>query len=310
MQPHFPIVEQGFFADYEAGRRAHIDPTLLAAIFAVTAPWLEPDPTSPRPLPDPAALDHAAFALFADALAHPRLSTVQAGLLLMQRPHIDAKVLNAQLVAAAHELGLPVDCARWQPRRPGEAGLRRRLAWALYMQDKWCALIHGRPSAIHASHWTVRPLGETDNNAGGGEGADGGAADADADFEPGAYVPSAAAIGGGAVGGGATVDELERRYALGREIFRQMVRLTQVLATVLDTFYTLRAMQEVADAGSEGTRLILDRAKPVQIRLKEWFGGLPPELKMDAAMTGRPASTGRFLHLPCPCELFLGETFH
>ena len=284
IQPNFPIIEQGFFADYEADKKANIDPTLLAAIFAVTVPWLESDTTTLplRPLPDSAAVDDAAFVLFADALHQPTLSTLQAGLLLMQRPHIDSKVLNSQLVGAAHELGLQLDCAGWERLRPGERGLRKRLAWALYMQDKWCSLIHGRPSAIYDSNWTVQAL------------ADEAAAHAedDGDFEPGAYRPSATSIGGGAVDGGVPPDELAERYALGREIFRQMVRLTQILTTVLDTFYTLRAMQDVAAAGSEGTRLILDRAKPVQIRLKEWFGGLPPKLKMDAAMAGRPASTG------------------
>ena len=62
---------------------------------------------------------------------------------------------------------------------------------------------------------------------------------------------------------------------------------------MLDTFYTLQAMQDVDLAGVNGTRLILERAKPVQIRLKEWFTHLPTSLKMDDSLSGRPSSTGK-----------------
>ena len=80
--------------------------------------------------------------------------------------------------------------------------------------------------------------------------------------------------------------------ARGQALFKEMISLTEILSIVLDTFYTLKAMQEVEDSAQGGTRLILERAKPVQIKLKEWFAGLPGNLKMDSTMTGKPSSTG------------------
>ena len=252
---NFPIIEESFFMDYEAGQSSNLDPALLAAIFALMTPWIAKDCEEQTGLPDAAALEDLAFTLFTESIYTPTLSTIQTGILLMQRPDIDSKTLNTQLVGAAYELGLQVDSSQWALSAPAN-GLRKRLAWALYMQDKWCSLIHGRPSAIANNNWAVQDL-------------------EDGDFEK----PSSEV-------------EYESKWETGISIFKQMVQLTEILSTVLDTFYTLKAMQEVEDAGRNGTRLILDRAKPVQIKLKEWFSGLPADLKMDAASNGRPCSTG------------------
>jgi hypothetical protein len=254
----FPIIEEGFFSDYESGRRSNLDPGLLAAIYALTVPYLARDPSIIRgPLPDPFQLEDLSFRLFGESLYKPTLSTIQCGIILLQRPNNDSKALNSQLVSAAYELGLHLDCTSWSTST-AEKALRKRLAWALYMQDKWCSLIHGRPSAISTNNWAVKAL--TDEDFGS--------------FR----IPSEIQ----------NDEEVNR----GRALFKEMVTLTQILSTVLDTFYTLRAMQEVEDAGQGGTRLILERAKPVQIRLKEWFAGLPSNLKMDNTMTGKPSSTG------------------
>ena len=75
-------------------------------------------------------LEDMAFRLFESSLVHPNLPTIQAGLLLMQRSNIDSKFLNTQLVGAAFELGLHLDCSKWTVS-PFERGLRKRLAWAL-----------------------------------------------------------------------------------------------------------------------------------------------------------------------------------
>jgi hypothetical protein len=61
------------------------------------------------------------------------------------------------------------------------------------------------------------------------------------------------------------------------------VALTAILADILDTFYTLRAVEQFNAAGNNQTRHILEKAKPVQIRLKDWFARLPTELKMDSS---------------------------
>ena len=264
---NFPIIEDGFFTDFFEGNKFNIDPALLAAIYALTLPWYARDlSTAESGRPDVAQLEDLAFRLFGESLSKPTLSTIQTGILLMQRPNVDSKTLNTQLVAAAYELGLHLDCTYWTSPA-SDKGLRKRLAWALFMQDKWCALIHGRPSAIVQSNWAVRTLTDDDFD--------------DKTTIPEAQIPD---------------EELDR----GRELFKHMATLTEILSTLLDTFYTLQAMQEVDDAGPGGTRLILERAKPVQIRLKAWFAGLPNGLKMDNTMTGKPSSTGKSIPASLP----------
>lgn len=256
----YPVVEDELFLHYESNRGRDIDPALLSTMYCLAVPSLvrEVDGGAAPPF-DIARLEDAAFRSFGESLCQPTLSTIQAGLLLMQRPNVDSKTLNTQLVGIAYELGLHLDCSSWSVSN-SERRLRKRLAWALYMQDKWCSLIHGRPSSISGSNWAVQRLEDADFASSAEEAAEG-------------------------------IDAVEMEH--GQALFTQMVALTQILSDVLDTFYTLQAMREVEDAGQNGTRLILERAKPVQIKLKEWFAHLPPTLKMDTSITtGKPSSTG------------------
>ncbi|KAI4190880.1 MAG: hypothetical protein L6R41_000481 [Letrouitia leprolyta] len=258
----FPVVEQPFFDAYSERQSIHIEPGLLAAMYTVAASSpIANFPSAAQLDIDLAQLEEIAFRWFENSLQKPTLATIQTGILLMQRPSVDTKTLNSQLVGAAYELGLNLDCTPWALTNI-ERSLRKRLAWALYMQDKWCALVHGRPSLIPTTHWAVRDLAEHDFKV---------------DYEG---LPEVAR------------EETKR----GRELFAQMVSLTEILSTILETFYTLKSMQEVEDAGEEGTRMILNRAKPIQIRLKEWFAKLPKGLKMDSYQTGKSSSIGH-LHL-------------
>jgi len=79
-----------------------------------------------------------------------------------------------------------------------------------------------------------------------------------------------------------------------------MAILSQILVGVLQTFYTFSAMDLVGRSGASGTHLVLQLAKPVQLKLKEWLSALPPCLKMDSSrsssLTTKLCAT-RFLHL-------------
>lgn len=75
-----------------------------------------------------------------------------------------------------------------------------------------------------------------------------------------------------------------------------MIGLTQIMAEVMDTFYTQTAIHDFANAGRKSTELILARAKPVQIKLRQWHEKLPAEVKMNAPDKSRLTSTG-YLHL-------------
>ncbi|KAI0548007.1 fungal-specific transcription factor domain-containing protein [Xylaria curta] len=269
VHPGFPIIQKNvFYEKYE--RDCHeFSPPVLAAVYILAINWWDHSEELSRcQRPNVRELERLIRSSLADAMWRPKLSTVQAGLLLSQRPEGDQWAPTAQLVATAQELGLHLDCTHWKIP-PWEKGLRKRLAWALYMQDKWGALVHGRPSHIFSSNWIVQPLAPNDFSE----------ADCDEDDIEGK-------------------EEIER----GRTLFVQMVYLSQVLAEILETFYTLQAMQNVTAAGPQGTHLVLSLAKPIQLKLKEWYAALPATIRMDSSFLGSPIATSRlssigYLHL-------------
>ncbi|KAG4425730.1 hypothetical protein IFR04_001192 [Cadophora malorum] len=267
IHPNFPILQKVvFFEKYNRSYR-EFSPPILAAVYILAINWWDHSEELVNvPKPDIEELERLARVTLADAMYRPKLSTVQAGLLLSQRPEGDQWAPTAQLVAIGQELGLHLDCSNWKIP-PWERGLRKRLAWALYMQDKWGSLVHGRPSHIFASNWAVQPLSPNDFP--------------DVEFDESDVEESA-------------------EYEHGRLLFTQMIILSQILSEVLDTFYTLQAMAAVTQAGPQGTHLVLQLAKPVQLKLKEWFAALPQVLRMDSSSvtvnSNKLCSTG-FLHL-------------
>jgi len=257
VHPGFPIIQKTVF--YEKYERSYkeFSPPLLAAIYILAINWWDHDEDlASLPRPNVRELERLVRRTLADAMYRPKLSTIQAGLLLSQRPEGDQWAPTAQLVAIAQELGLHLDCSAWKIP-PWEKGLRKRLAWALYMQDKWGALVHGRPSHVFQANWAVRALGPNDFP--------------DVEWDE---------------------DDIEERTETerGRTLFMQMVQLSQILAEILETFYTLQAMQAVTDAGAQGTHMVLALAKPIQLKLKNWYAELPQAIRMDS--TYQTASLG------------------
>jgi len=88
-----------------------------------------------------------------------------------------------------------------------------------------------------------------------------------------------------------TEDEKEENER-GQILFAQMIGLTAIMAEVMDTFYTQVAIQDFANAGKKSTELILARAKPVQIKLRNWHERLPKSVKMSAPTNNKLSSTG------------------
>ncbi len=269
VHPGFPILQKNVFYEKYDRDRHEFSPAVLAAVYLLAVNWWDHSEELSRcQRPNVRDLERLIRSSLADAMWRPKLSTVQAGLLLSQRPEGDQWAPTAQLVATAQELGLHLDCTHWKIP-PWEKGLRKRLAWALYMQDKWGALVHGRPSHIFSSNWTVQPLAPNDFSE----------ADCDENDTEGRQ-------------------EMER----GRTLFVQMVYLSQALAEILETFYTLQAMQNVTAAGPQGTHLVLSLAKPIQLKLKEWYAALPTIIRMDSSFLSSSISSNRlssigYLHL-------------
>lgn len=259
VHPSFPVLHKKVYLEKYQRTHREFSPPLLAAVYIMALNWWTySSELALLPKPDVSRLEALAFKTMNDIVHRPKLSTIQAGLLLLQRPGGDSWTLTTQLVGLAQDLGLHRDCSSW--RVPGwERGLRKRLAWAVFMQDKWGALVHGRPSHVTPSDWAVQPLAEDDfpENA------------ADEDDEDGST-------------------GVEK----GRTLFCEMIKLTELLSCVLSTFYTAKAERDFAEHADEGVRWVLERAKPIQLALKEWYAGLPPELRMDNIVMRKLSSTG------------------
>ncbi|KAF3481609.1 nitrogen regulatory protein OTam [Arthroderma uncinatum] len=273
LHPTFPIIlEDSFRSAYRT--RKGISALLLGTVYLVALKWLEPETgiQTLRP-PDAAGLEALVSKYLNKSLSRPDLPTLQAGLLLSQKSSLFTPRLMAQLVTAGFDLGLHQDCSKWQMQF-WEKGLRKRLAWALYMQDKWCALVHGRPSHIFSSNWTVMDLtiDDFDNTT---------RSAAHAASHVSVPFPSPTSPSG---------------IEFGPIFFRQFVALTRILSDIIESFYTLEATRHFSAAGEQRTHLILSKAKPLQIQLKDWFVQLPVELKVDSdCVAGSGANGG--LHL-------------
>ncbi|KAF4460265.1 DAL81-transcriptional activator [Fusarium albosuccineum] len=269
IHPGFPIIQKHVFMEkYERSHR-EFSPPLLAAVYILAINWWDQsEDLAGLPRPNVKELESIIRATLDEATFRPKLSTIQAGLLLSQRPEGDQWAPTAQLVALGHELGLHLDCTGWKIP-PWEKGLRKRLAWALYMQDKWGALVHGRPSHIFSTNWGVQALTPNDFP--------------DVEWDE---------------NDGEEKLDVER----GRMLFMRVVQLSEILSEILDTFYTLHAMNTVTNAGPQGTHLVLSLAKPIQLKLKEWYGGLPQLIRLDSSYSSLNPTPNRlssigYLHL-------------
>ena len=168
----------------------------MAAVYVLAIQWWDYDPQLNRfPKPNVEMILKIGLNNYMlEILKRPKLSAVQAGLLLLQCKHIinckssndglrqqgggngnsnhsnsvatgDADysewILCSQIVSLAEELGLGLDCNDWKLPK-WERGLRKRLAWAVYLEDKWLSLKLARPSHINESNWMVLPLYDQD----------------------------------------------------------------------------------------------------------------------------------------------------
>lgn len=130
------------------------------------------------------------------------------------------------------------------------------------MQDRWGALIHGRPPLIQEDDWCVRPVELRDFPE----------TSEDDDDEEGS-------------------SEIEK----GRLTFINMISLTEILTEILKTFFTLRSTASLDSEGANAVMTTLEKAKPIQLRLKEWYSKLPQTLAVGETRARKLSSTGKFI---------------
>ncbi|KAK7202726.1 transcriptional regulatory protein, partial [Myxozyma melibiosi] len=256
-----PILHKEEFLEKYYRNPSELSPSLLAGLYVFAINWWTYDADLvPFPRPPQSALEALAQINLYREIDRPTLSTVQAGILLLQHQTFRNQVTRpshswamlGELVSVAQEVGLHMDPTRWEIPE-WERGLRKRLAWGLYIQDKWMALTYGRPSKIHKINWTVSPL--VDENF----------PDDDGDENNGMV-----------------------NRETGKVMFMQLVNLTIILSEILDQFHSAR--------NEDRMKGILAKARPLQIRLKDWLENLPDCLRMENITLGELSASGN-LHL-------------
>lgn len=264
VHPAFPILHKEVFLEKYARSYREFSPPLLAAVYLLASGyWSYSDSLMTKPKPPMDPLKQLAMDSLHTAMQRAKLSTIQACLLISQEQATDfihaigetSLNMTSQLVQLAHRLGLHLDAGEWDIPE-WEISLRRRLSWAVFMQDKWLALVHGRPSFISSETWDVGRLKTEDFP------------ETDEDDTAGS-------------------SEVEK----GRLVFMHMASLAEILSDLLVDLFSPRAQRTIQ---SESNRLVslLERIKPLQIRLKDWFSGLPEGLKRDTATSMKLSSVG------------------
>ncbi|KAL2822004.1 fungal-specific transcription factor domain-containing protein [Aspergillus granulosus] len=272
VHPLFPILDKGVFLEKYARSYREFSPPLLAAVYLVALDWrlFDRSLTKATRVPDTALLEDLAMRAMNDDMKRAKLSTLQAGLLLLQRVRYTSSSLPAQLLALGQTLGIHVDCSDWTVPE-WEKSLRRRLAWALYKHDKWGAIVHGRPSLIPVqidnsdlSDWDVGPCTLADFPE---------ATENDEDDAEGIVDAN-----------------------LGRAAFIQLIELTKIFSEIVATFCSVSATKKgglLSRIGANGTMAL---AKPLVMKLREWYSSLPDNLQLGTTYSHRLSTNGP-LHL-------------
>lgn len=264
VHPAFPILHKEVFLEKHARSYHEFAPPLLAAVYLLALGyWDYSDTLTNKPKPEIAPLKKLAMDSLHSSMERAKLSTIQACLLLSQCQATDPSYLSSesrlsitpQLIHLAHRLGLHLDAGDWDIPK-WEIGLRRRLSWACFIQDKWLAFVQGHPSLIPCDSWDVNSLTADDFP------------ETDEDETAGS-------------------SEVEK----GRLVFMNMAGLTQILSDVMIVLLSPRA-QRIMQTEENGLAVMLERIKPLQIRLKDWFSTLPDGLKMDTAASMKLTSVG------------------
>ncbi|KAI4775765.1 hypothetical protein E4T52_09307 [Aureobasidium sp. EXF-3400] len=277
IHPSFPILHKGVFLEKYARSYREFSPALLAAVYLLTTNYWRCSPAlATKPKPDACRLYELATESYDLTIYRPKLSSVQAGLLIAQYECFTSDIMacgsrgkiTAQLVSMTHTMGLHLDPSGWD-LPAWEISLRCRLAWAVYVQDKWVALIEGRPALLSDRDWIVPLLQHKDfpeHEEHNEEGS----------------------------------SEVEK----SRIIFIQMIELTRILSDILDEIFSLRS-HHAMEMSPDPVGALLNRIQPLQRRLSAWSDSAMEVLSLERASTMRLTCIGylRLAHLAVEVSL-------
>lgn len=175
VQPYFPVCfrEGRYERDEDGiGRQRDTPVCILAALYGHALPfcaWDEKLCVDVYTPPSADALFKIAWLACQPLMHTPSLAVVETILLMVQRrptnKHVSDTPMKWVMMGTAYSLaqalGLNRDPSDW-PLPSWEIKVRKRLAWATFIQEKWLALNFGRSSHIAADDWDVQPLTEAD----------------------------------------------------------------------------------------------------------------------------------------------------
>jgi hypothetical protein len=280
VNPYFPILaNSGILGCGSIDALNALPLSLLSALYATALPFILYDEVLATTLvhnqsPSP-QLYRISWLAIIQELHTPRLATLQACLLLLQRAPTNRYTTDTPwktslvgwTVSLAQTLGLNRECGDWTSLPTWEISLRKRLWYSVYIMDKWASLGAGMPSFIRNEDWDVSSLAESDR-------------------ETTIYDDQESDVMGCFTGQFDTESH-----------FRMLAELTMVLSDIMDAYYTVKASQRT----SNDFGLSLELARPLRSRLKVWNDSLPPSLLMRGAdrvdgrgmskLTGNPSLT-------------------
>lgn len=263
VQPSYPLLDKRRFMELYNISYRKIGAALLGAVYLNAIQWWNYDSElSLQPPPNSTRLRKLTLDTIMNEFHRPHLSSIEAMLLYLQRTdyepltsdHTFSRGLTSQMLAVAEAIGLHVDASEWTIPE-WERAQRRRISWALYMQEKWTAISYGRPSHILEVKWTVKdpclldfePCGEQANNT----------------------------------------LQLSTSYEhISGQIFLLMVNLTKILSRVLSTFFSIQSSR------SHDTVLILGKAQTFIQELEEWRKTAILKLPMTRSSPGQFCPSG------------------
>ncbi|KAI1619080.1 fungal-specific transcription factor domain-containing protein [Exophiala viscosa] len=157
--------------------------------------------------------------------------------------------LSAQAVACAQMIGLHRDPSNWKIA-PWEKSLRKKLWWATYVTDMWSSVSHGNPPHIYRASYTTPELNMDD-------------------LKIDEHVPE---------GLRDTVDDTSADFdASTAARFLELVKLTQIVHTLLDTAFTDQSYRNaMMDMGAQESKLL-----NIQRDLESWYSMIPQCVTMS-----------------------------
>jgi hypothetical protein len=249
--PYFPVLSRTQMlssGDLPAALR-QLPLSLLAALYATSLPFLLYDDilatTISHSPPSVSRLYRISWMAITQEIHTPRLGTLQACLLLLQRAPTNRYVMDtpfqwslvAWTTSLSNLLGMCKSCVNWSGMSAWERRLRTRLWWATYVMDKWCTLGAGMPSYIREEDYDV-PLPTLSP------------ATKEGDVSP---SPS-----------GDGDDPLGLRRVPSH--FYHLVHLTTIVSDIALSYYSIKGASQTAN----NLTLSLDLAKPLRTRLRNW----------------------------------------